>query len=331
MNDTAEQTKPAEEKKAVVPLNERAKEILTPAMGEIMKALPPSLKPEKFEAAFVTAVVTNSDILRCSQASLRSALLKCAVDGLMPDGKRAALVPHWNAKKGQLEATYVPMARGIMDRAGELGGVISITAECVYANDTFECDLADPEKTHHPFNGFAFDRGDVVGAYAIFRAKGGQVIHRELMPRADIDKARNASKMKSSKVWDQWFSEMVRKTVIRRGSKYVPMSSELRQIIERDDEHAVFKDEKPDDWNPLKDDLDHVIDVEPEEEDLPSESDVNLGERMTGEIDAINSLEELREWQETWSEVVAELHQAIRKMVLDTINIRTSQLENEND
>lgn len=329
-----EQVKETEEKKAVVPLNERAKQVMTPAMGEIMKALPSSLKPEKFEAAFVAAVISNSDILRCSEGSLRSALLKAAADGQLPDGRHAALVPNWNSKKGCLEATYVPMVKGIVNKAAEQGSVVSITAEVVYAEDELVIDLADPSKTIHTFPGFGVNRGECVGAYAIFRAKGGEVIHRELMDRADIDKARNASKMKKSVIWEKWFGEMVRKTVIRRGSKYVPMSSDLRQIIERDDEHVSFKDEKPDNWNPL--DEAHnppaepegdVLDGEAEEVNVPPEDDVSMMERLVSEIDDISEVSELREFQEEWTVVISNLHNDCRKVVLETINIRYAQLE----
>lgn len=338
MNDTAEETKPTEEKKAVVPLNERAKQIMTPAMGEIMKALPASLKPEKFEAAFIAAVISNSEILRCSEGSLRSALLKAAADGQLPDGRHAALVPNWNNKKKCLEATYVPMVKGIVNKAAEQGNVISITAEVVYAEDELVIDLADPSKTIHTFPGFGVNRGKCVGAYAIFRAKGGEVIHRELMDRADIDKARNASKMKAGTVWNNWFGEMVRKTVIRRGSKYVPMSSDLRQIIERDDEHVSFKEEKPDDWNPLseahnppKDLMGDVLDGEAEEVDLPPENDVGVMEQMLEEIDGISTLETLRGYQEEWVNVVAALHNECRKTVLEAFRVRYIQLEEDDD
>jgi len=331
-----EQVETIEEKKAVVPLNERAKQIMTPAMGEIMKALPSTLKPDKFEAAFVAAVISNSDILRCSEASLRSALLKAAADGQLPDGRHAALVPNWNSKKGTLEATYVPMVKGIVNKAAEQGNVVSITAEVVYAEDELIIDLADPSKTIHTFPGFGVNRGECVGAYAIFRAKGGEVIHRELMDRADIDKARNASKMKKSVIWEKWFGEMVRKTVIRRGSKYVPMSADLRQIIERDDEHVSFKEEKPEDWNPLseahnppQDMLGDVLDGEAEEVDLPPEDDVSMMERLVSEVDVISEVAELREFQEEWSVVISGLHDHCRKVVLDTINVRYSQLEEE--
>ena len=334
MNDTIEETH--EEKKAVVPLNERAKQVMTPAMGEIMKALPSSLKPEKFEAAFVAAVISNSDILRCSEASLRSALLKAAADGQLPDGRHAALVPNWNSKKGHLEATYVPMVKGIVNKAAEQGNVVSITAELVYAEDELVIDLADPAKTIHTFPGFGVNRGECVGAYAIFRGKGGEVIHRELMDRPDIDKARNASKMKKSVIWEKWFGEMVRKTVIRRGSKYVPMSSELRHLIERDDEHVSFKEEKPDDWNPLseahnppQDMLGDVLDGEAEEVDLPPEDDVSMMERMLAEIDLVTDINALNIWQDEWATVVGGLHDHCRKVVLDTINVRYSQLEND--
>jgi phage RecT family recombinase len=305
-----------------------AKEVLQPAMGEILKALPSSLKPEKFEAAFITAVINNPDILQCTPGSLRASLLKAAADGQMPDGRHAALVPHFNSKKGTKEATYMPMVRGIINKAASLGGVNSITAEVVCANDTFEANLADPADTIHKFPGFGMDRGDVVGAYAMFRTKDGQVVHREMMTKDEIEKTRNVSKMKNGSVWQKWYTEMCRKTVIRRGSKYVAMAPELVQVIERDDDHVTFEKEEDPNYNPLKDDLTEVIEGHAEEVPEVPDEDLNMGTEMCASIDAIEELSDLREWQEIWSDTIGALHSHVRKEVLDTINIRTKQLEN---
>jgi phage RecT family recombinase len=316
-----------EKPKAKKPLAVAAKEVLQPAMGEILKALPSSLKPEKFEAAFITAVINNPDILGCTQGSLRASLLKAAADGQMPDGRHAALVPHFNTKKGVKEATYIPMIKGIVNKAASLGGVNSITAEVVCANDTFEANLADPADTIHRFPGFGMDRGEVVGAYALFRTKDGQVVHREMMTKDEIEKTRNVSKMKNGSVWQKWYTEMCRKTVIRRGSKYVAMAPELVQVIERDDEHVVFEKEDDPNYNPLKDDLTEVIEGHAEEVPEVPDEYRELGNQMCSEIDAIEELSDLREWQETWSDTIGALHPHVRKTVLDTINICTKKLE----
>ena len=303
-----------------------AKEVLAPAMSEILKALPQSLKPEKFEAAFITAAINNPEILRCSAGSLRASLLKAAADGQLPDGRHAALVPHYNSKKGFSEATYIPMVKGIVNKAAALGGVNSITAEVVYENDTLSMNLADPAKTEHTFPGFNMDRGEVVGAYAIFRTKDGQVVHREIMTKDDIEKARNVSRMKSGTVWTKWYTEMVRKTVIRRGSKYVAMAPELATIIQRDDDHVDFGPRETEEgWNPLEDK--DTLEGTATEVEGPSQDDIDAGLRMGSEIDELPDMDALTEWVTEWGEIIAELHDDVAKSVRSTINIRMRQLE----
>lgn len=329
MND-AQVPDTVEPKKPKTTLASAAKQVMAPAMSEIVKALPQSLNPEKFEAAFVTAVISNSDILQCTPGSLRSALLKSAADGQLPDGRHAAIVPHFNTKKGVQEATYMPMVKGIVNKAAELGGVNSITAEVVYENDTFHANLADPADTVHSFAGWADnDRGEVVGAYAIFRIKGGEVVHREIMSKADINKARNVSRLRAGTVWNHWYTEMARKTVIRRGSKYVAMSPELAHLIQRDDEHVVFEKDAPDNYNPLaeKDGLDEVIEGTAQEVDPASEDDKEMSARLCSEVDEIDSVEVLREWQGDWADVIENLHVDCAKLVRDTINVKFALME----
>lgn len=307
----------------VVPLNIRAREIMDPVMDELTPALPATIKPEKFQAAFVTAVVNNPEILNCKPSSIRTALMKCAVDGLVPDGRKAALVPF----KGM--AQYIPMTGGIIDRAAEMGDAYSFTAECVCERDEFTVNLADPNETEHRFNTNVFaDRGDIIGAYCIFRDKDGRAIHRELMSRDEIEKAREVSRMKNAGPWTKWYSEMVRKTVIRRGSKYIPMSSELRRIIERDDEQTDFsmRNVTPDNYNPLTEapnELEQAIDATAEE--VPDLADQHR-EELAWVLEAVEqqqTADELHVWRYEYSHIVSALHPDLqneaRKFIADKV------------
>lgn len=213
-------------------------EILEPIRDNLVANLMDSaVKPERFRAVLLNAVAKNQDILKCDGRSLQVAVLMCAQDGLIPDGKLAALVPYKNRKKGGiLEATYTPMVQGIISRARELGDVFSVTAACVYANDFWDCNDADPDHTIHKRAPFGQERGEVVAAYCIFRDNNRVVLHREVMDRRMIDKIRAKSSKADGSFWNEWFEEMARKTVVRRGSKYLSKISEkLRTIIERED------------------------------------------------------------------------------------------------
>lgn len=217
---------------------EQASQIISPLMSDIGDALINAVvRPEQFQAAFVTAVMNNPDILLCTRESIRASLLKAASDGLPADGRKAALVKYGNV------CVYIPMVQGIITRAKELGEIDNIRAHIVCANDKFLWVQGDDEKIEHTPAPLGTDRGDIIGAYAIF-ITAGKVIHREVMDVAAINKARAVSKVKNGP-WAQWYDEMARKTVIRRGSKYVPMSDKLRTLIERDDEYVDFTQAEP--------------------------------------------------------------------------------------
>ena len=326
---------PAEETKTqMVPLNIQAREIMMPVMEELAPNLPANIKPEKFQAAFITAVVNNPDILKCKASSIRTALMKCAADGLVPDGRKAALVPF----KGM--ATYMPMSEGMMDRAKELGDAFSFTAEVVCAKDEFTVNMADPADTQHTFGKEVFgDRGDIIGVYAIFRSKDGHPIHRELMSIEEVEKARKVSRMGNSGPWQNWYSEMCRKTCIRRGIKYVPVSQEFRTIVERDDEHVEFKrvDTTPEGYNPLVEapqtvegttnELDKAIDnYEPEIIPPITKEEGEQGQSMINTIGTANTVEALSEWQADMSSEIANLHPIMKAEVRQALKNKAADL-----
>jgi recombinational DNA repair protein RecT len=75
----------------------------------------------------------------------------------------------------------------------------------------------------------------VIAAYSVATLKSGEK-SREVMTRAELEKVHDASKAKSSGPWIDWFDEMCRKTVAKRHAKVLPMSTDLDDLIRRDDE-----------------------------------------------------------------------------------------------
>jgi recombination protein RecT len=222
---------------------------------------------ERFKATFTSAVVGNPDILRCDRTSIVQAIVKCATDGLMPDNREAAMVPFRTKVKDPSTGKdlyldliqYLPMIAGVRKRARELGGVI-IDAEDVCEKDIFDHQGGDEPFIHHKRAPLGTKRGNIIGAYAIFRKEDGTILHREVMDAEQIEAARAVSRAKNSPAWANFYGEMARKTVARRGSKSVPnLNDKLRTIIEREDEYANFdqvaieRAEKNIDHNPLLD------------------------------------------------------------------------------
>ena len=204
-------------------------------------ALPPHVTPDKFVRVLMTAVQQTPKLLEADRQSLYQAAMKSASDGLLCDGREAALVT-FNTKQGPV-VQYMPMIAGILKKVRNSGELESITAQVVYENDVFDFVLGDKEHIDHHWPALGKDRGKPIGAYAIAHIKGGG-IYREVMTEAQITAVRDVSRAKDSGPWSGPFAdEMRRKTVLRRLCKRLPMSTDLEAVITRDDELFDFPKE----------------------------------------------------------------------------------------
>lgn len=200
---------------------------------EFRAALPAHIPSAKFIRTAQTAIQMNPDIVTCDRTSLYAACMKAAQDGLVLDGREAALV-----KFGGV-AQYMPMVAGILKKARNSGDISTIAAHVAYEKDTFDYTLGDDEHIKHkPYLGT--DRGKPVLVYAIAKLKDGGIM-REVMTVADVEKVRGVSRAKGTGPWVQWWDEMAKKTVIRRLAKRLPSSTdreddELQRVVTRDDE-----------------------------------------------------------------------------------------------
>lgn len=192
-------------------------------------ALPEHVTPERFVRVVLTAINSNPDLQKADRESVLGAAMKCAQDGLLPDGREAALVVYGN------KATYLPMIAGVLAKVRRSGELSTINAHVVYEKDTFTYTLGDNESIdHQPF--LDGPRGKAIAVYAIAHTKDGG-IYREVMSVGEVEQVRNVSRAKNNGPWVQWWGEMARKTVLRRLSKRLPMSTDLQQVFSRDDDH----------------------------------------------------------------------------------------------
>jgi recombination protein RecT len=206
--------------------------------NQIAAALPAHITPDKFIRTVLTAVTQTPDLLQVDRRTLFNAAVKCATDGLIPDGREAALVV-FNVKDkvggGWVKsAQYMPMVRGLIKLARQSGEISTLSANIVYENDEWDYVLGDDEKlTHRP--NMTSDRGAPKLVYATVTFKDGSR-QREVLTMADVAKARAVSKSKDGGPWTQWFDEMAKKTAIRRLLKYVSLSPDVERAASRDDD-----------------------------------------------------------------------------------------------
>lgn len=233
--------------------------------GEFKKALPSHISPEKLQRTVITAAQSNPDLLTADRQSLVVACMKAAQDGLLPDGREAALVifmtsskdAQGNWQKNKL-VQYMPMAYGLRKKIVQSGEVVSLQTGLVYRAEMeagaflYEIGMEPPIR-HRPMMDLPDDElGDdkIVAAYSIAKMKDGTV-SVEVMRRGEINKIREMSQTgatrdrkgaarQSKGPWVDWFGEMARKTVMRRHSKTLPMSGDVIMDVEGREEDAAI-------------------------------------------------------------------------------------------
>jgi len=192
---------------------------------------------------------------RLNPDSLQSAISNVAAIGisLNPAMQYAYLVPRKIKKEMTicLDISY----RGLIKLATDTGIIKAVKAELIYESDDFEYHgfHEAPKFTADPFG----DRGELKGVYAMALLMDGGVLV-ETMPITDVNKIRDDSEAYKSaiqkggwtydnNVWVKYYTEMVKKTVIKRAFKTLPPSKgteQLGQAIDVINEHEGIEFDK---------------------------------------------------------------------------------------
>lgn len=194
---------------------------------QIARALPSHLTSDRFLRVATTALSRVPKLADCTPDSFMRCLLDLSALGLEPDGRRAHLIPYGK------ECTLVLDYKGIVELVRRSGEVVDIHCDVVCENDVFHEDLG--QVVTHSINRRE-PRGKVFAAYSRVRLKDGST-SCEVMSRDEVEAIRKRSKAGSSGPWVSDWNEMAKKTVFRRHSKWLPLSSELRDHVERDDQY----------------------------------------------------------------------------------------------
>ena len=199
--------------------------------GEIAKALPSVITPERFTRITLSALSTNPQLQQTTPQSFLGAMMTAAQLGVEPNTPlgQAYLLPYKN--KGVLECQFQLGYRGLMDLAYRSGEISVIQAHTVYENDEFHYEFGlEPKLEHKPA---IKDRGDAVAYYAMFKTKDGGY---GFEVKSVQDVKLHAKKYRKSydsaySPWSTNFDEMAKKTVLKRVLKYAPLKSDfVRQV-----------------------------------------------------------------------------------------------------
>lgn len=212
---------------------DRVRAALAKLEAEFAKVLPEHIKPATFTRVVMTTIQKKPDLLDLDKHSLLAACMTAAQDGLLLDGREAALVP-----QGE-EVRYSPMVWGLMKLVRNSGSLASVVSNLVYAKDTFRIwvDERGEHLQHEQF--LTGDRGELTGVYGMFVFKEAPT-QVEYMTKKQVMDVKSMSKARSGPWTGPFETEMWKKAVLRRLSKRADLSPELRRAIERDDDMYDF-------------------------------------------------------------------------------------------
>lgn len=166
-------------------------------------------------------------VAMANPSSAQNAIINVAAIGitLNPAAKLAYLVPRDGGV--HLDISYM----GLLHLAQVSGAIQWGQCKLVYASDTYESNGLDSAPTHK-YNAFG-DRGAVVGGYCTVKTAQGDYLTEEM--RVDeinaIMQRSQSFKSGKSSPWKADWSEMARKTIVKRGSKYWPRCERLDNAI----------------------------------------------------------------------------------------------------
>ena len=174
----------------------------------------------------LTAFRTNRGLQNCTPSSIMAAVMSAAQLGLEPHVQgQCYLVPHGN------ECTLIVGYQGLLDLIRRSGQVKSLAARIVYASDDFNVSFhTTPPFAHNP-NLRRPDNDPVVGVYCHAILTSDEHVF-EWMTTTDVNAIRNRSKSGKSGPWATDWSEMARKTVLKRAAKYLPKSVQLADALD---------------------------------------------------------------------------------------------------
>ncbi|MGY3588021.1 recombinase RecT [Bradyrhizobium sp. USDA 4350] len=210
--------------------------------SEFAFVLPDHIPPQRFTRVCLTAVQINPKLLTADRASFFNAALKAAQDGLLPDGREGAIVDYKDNKTGKVLAQWMPMYQGLLKKVRNSGEFKWMTAQIVYEGDLFK-HWIDTEGEHFEHEPAGLTERPLKAYSAVTTKSGGAFV--EVMTMAQVAKVRAASRVKSEYgPWAKWFDEMAKKSAFRRLAKRLPISSDLDDLIRRDDALYDFEGQR---------------------------------------------------------------------------------------
>lgn len=160
----------------------------------------------------------------------KNEVMKCLLDGAKYDleyGREFHIIPRWNGYLKRKCATQMIDYKGYIKimKNFSIEPIKNIIVNVVYAGDIFEVDYFNTPPIKHKML-FKSDGGkkDITHAYCCIVYENGSY-DPEVLTRKQLDDIESTSKDESKNFWgDKWYSEMAKKSAIRRIQKRIPLN-----------------------------------------------------------------------------------------------------------
>lgn len=207
----------------------------------IAKALPKHKTADRMAMVAFSEIRKNPKLLSCFPQSLVASVITASQLGLEPGPLgHCYLVPYWNDKAKSYDLQLQIGYRGMLALDRRSGEISDLYGQIVYANDAVEVEYGlDRKLIHRPAEDG--ERGDHKGAYVLAKFKDGgcffdYMTWQEALRRRDTySKGAYDRSGNLQGPWKDEPEEMGLKTVLRHAWKWLPMSVEMRRMVEESD------------------------------------------------------------------------------------------------
>lgn len=208
------------------------KETFSTALTAELEAQKAAL-PENFNTArFVqnaVALLNGNDTLadfakKHGTAQIKAGLMRGAYLGLDALNSEMYLVPYGS------QLNFMASYKGLVKLAQKYSvrPIKTIYSKVVREGDLFEETIVNGEPSIN-FKAVPFSDKPIIGVFAVCQYQDGGLIY-EVMSKADVEQCRKSSKAKNSPAWNSFWSEMAKKTVLRRLTKSINIDMDQKLV-----------------------------------------------------------------------------------------------------
>jgi len=249
---------------------------LTTELNNIQSALPEGFNIQRFVQNGVALLNGNETLAKFAKengtAQIKQGMIGAAYLGLDFMSSEAYLIPY--GKKLDFSISYKGNTK--LAKMYSVRPIKDIYAKVVREGDDFAEAVVNGEPTIN-FNPKPFNNGAIIGAFAVCLFTDGGMMY-DSMSLDEIENTRSHAKAKNSMAWSDFFSEMAKKTVLRRLCKNIELdlSATQRNIYDEDmaietDAQEIAKADIEENANTVPFEEPEVVAEQVEDEPLPFE------------------------------------------------------------